>query len=262
MKKIKQKVWGIMSRNLYTAILYTGLSEIKRIIKYGHIWRRRYYVDEDKELIYCVNFKVACSSILACLYAKESIDNISIHHLTADHMKEEYLSEKEKQYFKFTFVRNPFERLVSCYESKYHTDRDKHHRSELQFDYYLGGRIRKDRGFRNFVKKIVKISPRMMETHFMLQYDLLYDKAGHPFVDYYGKYENLQEEFSTIQKKYNLKELPHYNKTIDNKNWMDYYDLEIAELVNKKYRKDIEFFGYQHVYEELVCYLKEKESKI
>lgn len=41
---------------------------------------------------------------------------------------------------------------------------------------------------------------------------------------------------------------------------MDYYTLETARLVYKKYRKDVEAFGYQDSYRRLISYLKKKEK--
>lgn len=231
-------------------------------IRYGHYDPREYNVSEEKKLVYLNNAKVACSSFKAGMFPIDAADDYSIHAAT-ERFRQRSLNKEQQSYFKFTFVRNPYERLVSCYESKYHTDKDKHHRKVLYYDYYFFGCIRKDKGFTNFVRRICRIPDQFADRHFCSQYGLVYDtKKGVEtcVLDFVGKYETMAQDYQKIQERFSLKVLPHFNKSAK-KNWMDYYTLETAERVHNKYKKDFKKFGYEQKYEELIQYLKTKESR-
>lgn len=247
----------------YTAILKTVLEEncrkLKTLLLYGNFQSREYIVDEEKKLVYLVNSKVACSSIKACMYGVQTDDD-SVHTVMGKSgwLRKDRLSKEERKFFKFTFVRNPFQRLVSCYESKYHHDREFYKKSEFDFDRYLFGYIRRDEGFETFIRRITKIPDCLLDRHIMVQYKLIHDRKGRKLVNYIGKCESLDNDFRPIQKKYGLKELPHFNRTERRKNWMDYYTKETARLVYKKYQKDFEAFGYEDSYKELMSYLTKR----
>lgn len=259
-----QKFKDFCRENLHIYTLYRSLGLIKNLLLYGHMAPRKFIVNADKKLIYLSNSKVACSSIQTAMYEKGSIkDDYSIHIVMNDSKdKKVRLSPEEWKYFKFTYVRNPYERLVSCYESKYHVDRVKYGKKKLRFDYYLFGYLRKDNGFDNFIRRVVRIPDRCLDDHLRLQYYLTYDWRGNKIADHIGQFENLEEDFMKIQKKYGLKELPHYNNSGGEKrDWRSYYTRETAELVHKKYAKDFACFGYEDSYRDLMEYIDNKEKE-
>ncbi len=80
-------------------------------------------------------------------------------------------------------------------------------------------------------------------------------KNGKCSVDYIGRFENIENDFEPIRKKYKLEKLPHFNKTQHKKDeWKEYYTKEIADLVYKRYRKDFDVW-YPNAYKELMYYL-------
>lgn len=215
-----------------------------------------YTVSSDKRLVYLVNSKAACSSIKATFLDKEACDDYSAHiDVYRQDMKRYDLTDDERDYFKFTFVRNPFSRLVSCYESKYHADRERY---KYKFDYrnYLYGYLYYDEGFDEFVRKVCALPYRLMDRHFRSQYDLIFDASGETF-DYIGHFESLAEDFSVIQNKYRLRPLPHLNR-VGTDDWMNYYTPETADLVYRTFRKDIEAFGYGNSYSELLLFIRSR----
>ena len=174
-------------------------------------------------------------------------------HLTAEeYMALGYLTpEAFSKLFKFTIVRNPWDRLVSEYLYKKHI---------YSF---------KDFIFKHFPEQGVDDyqNHNGLYRHVMPQYQFIYDKEGKCLVDYVGKFEALQKHFSVIsQKVFNQPlELPHKNKTqhssvigrtVDKlkksldgthnkKHYSSFYDDETQAWVAEFYAKDIALFAYQ-----------------
>lgn len=180
----------------------------------------------------------------------------SFTHLTArEYVDMKFMTpEQFSKYFKFTFVRNPYSRLVSTY---------------LYFDY-----INKF-DFKNFVKTVVSERINEMSVrHFLPQAHYVNDASGNLLVDFVGRFERLQEDFDHVCNCIGIPQLqlPHTNKSINSvkpkslisrakravKNtylwrrnlrlrdqYMDYYDQESIDLTNKLYEADFEKFGYE-----------------
>lgn len=215
-------------------------------------------VSKEKKLIYLVNSKVACSSIKASMLDDEVSDDYSVHRsVFMQGMTKRDLEAEEQEYFKFTFVRNPFARLVSCYKSKYHTDVQRY-RKRFDFRDYLNGYLYKDEGFDEFVRKVCALPYRLMDRHFRSQYDLIYNAAGTHF-NYIGHFENLKDDFSTIQKKYRLRPLPHLNR-VGTDDWKNYYTAETADLVYNTFRDDFEKFSYEKYYSDLIEFIQNQKG--
>ena len=66
-------------------------------------------------------------------------------------------------------------------------------------------------------------------------------------VDYIMKLENLNNDFSIVQEKLGCDiPLGHLNKTrTRHKKYQEYYTPELVDVVSKKYKADIEKFGYE-----------------
>lgn len=243
----QQRTFGFRHQIQYT------IREFLRLCRYGKLQNRNFIVLRDKKLVYLSNPKVACSSILQTLTKDVQKDNDSIHQYPFEKV---YKVPKDmKDYFSFTFVRNPFERLVSCYKNKYQGDLEAGVQ-KMNFDYYLFGIFRYDRGFERFAKMVVRVPDSLSNRHFRSQYRLIHDYRGRKLVKEIGHMENIEEEFSTIRERFELGSLSHYNKTKEY-SWMDYYTLETAQLVYKRYRKDIKTFGYQDEYRQLIQHIGE-----
>jgi len=171
-----------------------------------------------------------------------------LSHLSAEeYVKCGYLEADEfERLFKFTFVRNPWERIVSEYRYR---------------NYFL------HRSFRDFLLHRVP-APGWDDKyrHVMPQYDMLHDQEGRLLVDFVGRFENLQQDFATVCQRLGLANalLPHCNSS-DKKsrnlkrgvrNWLysngenhkqhysEFYDEETVAIVGDMYQKDIATFGY------------------
>ena len=144
------------------------------------------------------------------------------HHYTADMLKSEF-PNKFKDYFKFTFVRNPWDKAVSewRYFSKIIPDYNIEFKDSINSKKYWG-------------------HPYPWTEHAWLQIRFALG------CDFVGRFENLQEHFDIVCDKIGIpqQQLPHTNKT-KHKHYTEYYDGETREIIAKKYAKDIEYFGYE-----------------
>ena len=246
------------SKVLYRLLL--PVRKIVNIIFIGRLQAGKYVVCDDRRLVYLSNPKAACSSIKATLIP--AIPKGKTAHQATRFLSRDFLTRNEKTYYKFTFVRNPFARLVSCYEDRFIKDQhrvDKGKRDALYFDDYLFGYIRNVESFDEFIKKIVRLPPCLHDMHFYPQYNLIYGRRGKCAVDFVGKLKMIGEQFGPIQERFGLRPLPHRNKT-EKGDWRDFYTHETAELVRKKYAKDISTFGYEDEYDRLIAYISRKET--
>ena len=132
--------------------------------------------------------------------------------------------------FVFSFVRNPYDRLLSAH--KYLTDgfgnvADKKFGKTLSSD------------FKYFVKNQLKNN--MNWLHFRpMKYWLSDD------IDFIGKTENFQQDFNIICDKVGVprRQLRHRNKS-KHKHYTEYYDDATKQIVSEIYAKDIEYFDYK-----------------
>jgi hypothetical protein len=174
------------------------------------------------------------------------------HLKAADYVRYQYLSQSLfDSYFKFSFVRNPWTRIVSAYQ-------------------YLGYE-----GLISF-KSFVDLLPGFLaegDDFLCPQTDYLFCK-GELRVDFVGRFENLQKDFDHVCRTLQLGsiELPHVNRTrkksgirkrihllkrnpklirrlsfakISSKNYRDYYTPETIGKIRTIYLDDICRFGYE-----------------
>jgi len=145
--------------------------------------------------------------------------------------------EKFDSYFKFAFVRNPWDRAVSIFLNR-HPSTGK------------GPWCHKHRKFSDFVKAYKNASdyckwPSAKKN----QLDWLTDENGNMLVDFIGKFENLRGDFAVIIEKLGFGtelKLPHLKRRkTERKHYTEYYDDETRKIIAKTFAKDIEYFGYK-----------------
>ena len=141
-------------------------------------------------------------------------------------------------YFKFTFVRNPWDRLVSAF-----------------FFLKAGGFEESDRkwsethlkpytNFNVFVREWVNEKNILLYPHFKPQHSFICAINNTIPIDFIGFYENLYSDFNFICEKLNIK---NNIKILNKSNHQDYtklYDKESIKIVANVYSKDIELFKY------------------
>ena len=139
--------------------------------------------------------------------------------------------EKWDQSFKFTFIRDPWERLYSFYL------------------FQLRKETVREKSFKLFV--LEDIVPLLEKTNLTERPNIfpqtfwLADENEELNFDFIGRFENLDSDFDKLSKKISINTtLDHKNKSGNSKTYKGFYDKEMIELVNNYYRQDIEAFGY------------------
>ena len=145
-----------------------------------------------------------------------------------------------ENYFKFTVVRNPWDRFLSLYKYRVKRGHPSFRRGVIPFKKW-GKKIYN--GCPNFCKGFTLREPKL---YVKPQLNWITDANGNMVVDFICRFENFQEDFNAVCNKIGIPErtLPHVNKS-KHKHYTEYYDDETREIVAEKYKKDIEYFGYE-----------------
>jgi hypothetical protein len=135
-------------------------------------------------------------------------------------------------YFKFTFVRNPWDRLVSAYH------------------FYKNDMKLIDFTFEEFIEKIGN-KESMLDSISFIDYAIkpCFHKIrikGNIVVDFVGKFEKLQEDFDYVCNQIGVEtvKLPHVKKTVHDY-YTEYYNEEMIKIVEQAYVSDITRFDYK-----------------
>lgn len=154
-----------------------------------------------------------------------------LQHLLARQIRAEVGPATFAACFKFTVVRNPFDRLVSQYA---YTMRA---RPDLQA--WLG--LAPDAGFSAYLGRIGERPHVQWER----QVRFLDDESGRCLVDFVGRYERLDADFAAVLLRLGLppSPLPHANRG-DRGPYRDYYGPADRARVERLYGDDLDRFGY------------------
>lgn len=173
---------------------------------------------------------------------------------THDHARwaKESLGDDWPRYFKFAFVRNPWDRLVSWYTAiKQNTapipkyQRLLRLKKHSRFRQYV---LERARSFEEFVVNcdaVVDDFDGRKSVRYN-QLDYLTDENGEIIVDFIGRFENLKGDAEKVLKRLGMEDetLPHVGKS-RHRHYSEYYDDKTRDLVAEMYRRDAEFFGYE-----------------
>jgi hypothetical protein len=153
-------------------------------------------------------------------------------------------------YFKFGFVRDPWDRLVSLYKDKVGTiderfDNGPYRKNGVGLALAQYGVFYAGMSFDEFVSEICKIPDVRSDVHFRSQHLFFNDKRARNVCDWIGKFEELCEGVAFVSDKLQLPDVPfpHLIKT-EKTNYRKFYTQASKELVGRRYRKDIKKFGY------------------
>jgi chondroitin 4-sulfotransferase 11 len=154
--------------------------------------------------------------------------------------------ESEDFEYSFSFVRNPFSRIVSAWKTRWVSKNEFDKFANFVRDFCV-----KESTYYPYESKVSIPAVNYFHrwSHVMPFFDRrmkLFDNQDNQLVNFIGKMESYQQGFDTVCDKIGIprQQLPHKNKT-KHKHYTEYYDDETREIVAEKYAKDIEMFGYK-----------------
>lgn len=136
--------------------------------------------------------------------------------------------------YKFTFVRNPWDKTVSLYEYRRKKNKTQIATLGISFEDWVMKTLgdKQDQLFYDNPKS------------FQPQVEWLKDLQGHISIDYIGKFESLNQDFDAIRKVIGIDtQLPHLNAS-SREPYQSYYSEKTRDLVSRWFAEDIERFGY------------------
>ena len=200
-------------------------------------------IDENKTILFVHIYKCGGSSIRALLSRLWG----KMHYALGEHdfivkykevMETSGKLQEYKNLYKFAFVRNPYDWLVSIF---FHIVEHKDHPyhgvvSRLNFpqfiDWYIGKAITK----RNL-------------PHYGRQIDFISNEKEELEVDDIYKFENFENEVRTLMDGLGVSlncQIPHLMKTQGRKkDWLLYYTSDDYKVVNEFFKKDFLTLGYE-----------------
>lgn len=134
--------------------------------------------------------------------------------------------DRYRAYFKFAFVRNPWDRLVSEYNAALRKARKPRHR-----------RIRALDGFHAYVEYEIGRGK-------FFQYPRICGLDGQPGLDFVGRFESLEDDFRQVCRILGIDASLGRLNAFSHANYREYYDARTRDLVARYWRRDIEQFGY------------------
>lgn len=208
--------------------------------------------------IYVETPKVACSSIKYNLHALETGYDVkgSVHKKSlsplASPLKAEFdLNELFDNYFKFTFVREPYSRSLSCY-----LDKIQGHKKNNRYRDQLGLPQFKEVSFEDFLHEIEDRKKLLINPHWTPQADIVsVEKIAY---DYVGRFENLSLELEKIIQlicvRNNL-DIPELTRNIKRRSphqtnakekLQSYLTVSSKKMIREIYHEDFDVFGFEY----------------
>lgn len=176
-----------------------------------------------------------CAGISVC---KALFGNMAAGHHPLRKYSLIFSPEEFHRYFKFTVVRNPWDRLLSAWTFLKAGGFDEHDR--LWAEKNLGPYP----DFESFVMNWVTPKNIRKKNHFQLQSYYVCHPDGCLGVDFVAYLENLPEDFKIIASRLGVDTTLSQSNRSRHADYRDAYTEEMKELVAEVYRKDIDLFGY------------------
>jgi hypothetical protein len=216
----------------------------ENMVKYGV--KDTLYINKSNKLIYVHIPKCASNS---CLYGIQKNINKTILD-KGPYKKEEAL--KFPDYFCFTFVRKPWDRLVSCYcdrvIKKREYDKDV---NPWDPEGFVRMGLHSGISFERFVEIVADQNDENSDYHWRSLHSFI--TVGDKFItDFIGKVENMDNDWKKVCKHLNWvnRKVYHKNKSIPelrkSSDYRDYYNKKTRKLVAKRFEKDIDIFKYTY----------------
>jgi hypothetical protein len=144
-----------------------------------------------------------------------------------------------KRLFRFAFVRNPYDRLLSWYAMIEQTPLERC--THLQRSVRLNCA-----GFEQFVLRgPMLVAPELTVPLMQNQIDFISDRRGRSLVNFVGRFERLAEDAAVVLGRIGIRaELPHDNAST-HAHYRDAYSVKMRATVRWRFRRDFDAFKYR-----------------
>jgi Sulfotransferase family len=146
----------------------------------------------------------------------------------------EQLGPEAGDYFKFSFVRNPWDRLVSAYH------------------YIITRRTGLDRvtnhdTFESFLSSFIEEPSRYLKLqYFKPQSSFLVNDKGEMPLDFLGRFETFEKDLGVVLREIGIRRtFFKHRKKSKRSDYREYYSADSSKAVGEIYRSDVEHFGYE-----------------
>ena len=154
-------------------------------------------------------------------------------HAKAKDVRKELPAEVFDSYYKFAFVRNPWDLQVSMYHFILRETTASRH-----------AQVKALGSFDAFVEWVAATPDPYPKGITKLQSEMIADDLGKPLMNFLGRYETLAEDYARIGETLNIEaRLPHLNQSA-HRDYRTYYDGRTRKLIGEHFQSDIEMFGY------------------
>jgi hypothetical protein len=150
-----------------------------------------------------------------------------------------------KEYFKFTFVRNPWDRVVSAWTrsrgSRNYLVEDK---KNIHDDKWFSQNIRNS--FNAFIEN--ELNNVLVSGHFIPQSKWLLKSNKKPYkYNFIGRFEYFERDLGILLDNLDIdySQIPVMN--VSNKRpYIEYYNNKTLKIVKELYKEEIEYLGYEY----------------
>lgn len=225
----------------------------------GKAWHVRYPTAVLCHRYRCMYFpvpKAATSSIrrlIAAMDGRPTHGNPH-HDITLDSVWGKNAAQYA-DYLAFAVVRNPWDRLVSCFTDKVvgrlsdpnFEGRSEVHEGFARYNHLLRRELfRPDMSFAEFVRVVAWIPDALADEHFRSQYRMFSAPNGSLLVKRIIKFENLHAEMTELLRDLGATafDIGHMHRTLHS-GYRSFYSAETREQVGRMYARDIELFDYR-----------------
>lgn len=162
-------------------------------------------------------------------------------HMGLHAYRHAFTAREFARFYKFTFVRNPWDRLVSAYFFLKDGGLNADDRQSAEAS------ITRFPDFTAFVEDFIAREDFGRVLHLRSQHSFLCTSPeSPPAVDFIGRFERIAEDFATVSRALGLnKVLPRHNAGASRpEGYRQLYTDRTAEIVAQAYARDIALFGY------------------